>query len=392
MANILKSTKLDIGEFLKKTVIGLMNISNILLIIFILLLALLIISSIVVDNIIADGYFSRWIINFLLVNKMADGYFSLSFDIIENNYLKLKLFVGLFILLIVVKIILSKIVKRIINGKILRTIIINFLNIILCCYIVFQSVFLFLYIITVNYIKDTSIKANISTNQINNNSYNIIENAGKYLLDRKTSADIMLKNVMAEINNGIINIEKLNDEEYISLAKNICTFFEIKETVDTAEEHYLRNYFSRGPETLSEMIDTILNNNVVFGWKLLSPDEAVLHQMGKNGEYNLKFVSDDGHFEIIYNKDGKKITQEKDPKNMGTFNYADPVLNPRKHSVLDVMPYFIWGNTEEDKSYIELIDDNDENYEVHDYYQNSEAVNRYNNIYELLNKEKVDVK
>jgi hypothetical protein len=391
MANTLKSKKLNITEIFKRSIIVLMNISNIILIISILLLALLIVSSIVIDNIIADGYFSNWIINFLLVNKIADGFFSLSFDIIEKNYLKLKLFVGLFILLIIVKIILSKIIKRIINGEIWRTIIINFLNIILCCYIAFQSVFLFLYIITTGYIIDTSIEANFSASQINN-SRKIVEDTGKYLLDRKTSADIMLKNIMAEINNGILNIDKLTDEEYISLAKNICTFFETKETVDTSEEHYLRNYFSRGPETLSEMIETILNNNVVFGWKLMPPDETVLHQMGRNGEYNLKFVSDDGHFEIIYNRDGKKITQENDPKNMGTFNYADPVLDPEKHSVLDVMPYFIWGNTEEDKSFIELIDDNDENYEVYDYYQNSEAVNRYNNIYELLNKEKVGKK
>jgi hypothetical protein len=388
VVNKLKPANLNIGGFLKKTVIVLMNISNVLLIIFILLLALLIVSSIVAENIIADGYFSGWIINYLLVNKIADGFFSLSFDVIENNYLKLKLFIGLFILLIAVKIILSKILKRIINGEIRKTIILNFLNIALCCYIAFQSVFLFLYIITAGYINDASIKANSSTDQINNSPHKIIETTGKYLLDRKTSADIILKKIMAEINDGIINIEKLNDEEYISLAKNICIFFETKETVDTAEEHYLRNHFSRGPETLSEMIDTILNNNAAFGWKLLSPNETVLHQLGKNGEYNLKFVSDDGHFEIIYNKDGKKITQENDPKNMGTFNYADPVLNPRKHSVLDVMPYFIWGNTDKDKSYIELIDDNDENYEVPDYYQNSEAVNRYNNIYELLTKEK----
>jgi hypothetical protein len=391
MVNTLKSKKLNITEIFRKSIIGLMNISNILLIIFIFLLALLIVSSIVIDNIIADGYFSNWIINFLLVNKIADGFFSLSFDIIENNYLKLKLFVGLFILLIIVKIIINKIIKKIINGEIWRTIIINFLNIILCCYIAFQSVFLFLYITTTGYITDTFVKVNFSANQMNN-SRKIVEDAGKYLLDRKTSADIMLKNVMAEINDGVLNIDKLNDEEYISLAKNICTFFETKETVDTAEEHYLRNYFSRGPETLSGMIDTILNNNVVFGWKLMPPDETVLHQMGKNGEYNLKFVSDDGHFEIIYNRDGKKITQENDPKNMGTFNYADPVLNPEKHTVLDVMPYFIWGNTEEDKSFIELIDDKDENYEVYDYSQNSEAVNRYNNIYELLNKENVGEK
>jgi hypothetical protein len=385
MANTLKSTHSNTGKIFKKTVIGLLNISNMFLIVLILLLTLLIVSSVVIENIIADGYFSNWIINYLLVNKIADGFFSLSFDIIENNYLKLKLFIGLFIFLAAAKIILSKILKRIINGEIWRTIILNFLNIVLCCYISFQSVFLFLYIITVGYINDTSIKANPSAiNNRNNSPHTIIETTGNYLLDKKTSADMLLKKIIAEIHNGTINIEELNDEEYISLAKNICIFFETKETVDTAEEHYLRNYFSRGPETLAEMIDTILNNNVVFGWKLLPPGETVLHQLGKNGEYNLKFVSADGHFEIIYNKDGKKITQEGDPKNMGTFNYADPVLNPRKHSVLDVMPYFIWGNTEEDKSYIELIDDHDANYEVHDYYQNPEAVNRYNAIYELL--------
>lgn len=61
----------------------------------------------------------------------------------------------------------------------------------------------------------------------------------------------------------------------------------------------------------------------------------------------MKFISADGHFEVIYNLDGVKLTEENDPMNMGTFNYADPVTEKLKHTVYDILPFFEWGNSPE---------------------------------------------
>lgn len=61
---------------------------------------------------------------------------------------------------------------------------------------------------------------------------------------------------------------------------------------------------------------------------------------GNNGEYNLKFVSSDGIFEAVYNKDGKLLNRNTDPINMGTYNYASP--NEQLgiyHVIYDVIPY-----------------------------------------------------
>lgn len=59
---------------------------------------------------------------------------------------------------------------------------------------------------------------------------------------------------------------------------------------------------------------------------------------GENGVYNLKFVSDDGKYEGVYDKNGTELTEVNDPVNMGTYNYADP-SDTLEHTIFDVKPY-----------------------------------------------------
>jgi hypothetical protein len=47
----------------------------------------------------------------------------------------------------------------------------------------------------------------------------------------------------------------------------------------------------------------------------------------------------------VYNKEGEKLTEENDPWNMGTFNYAEVEKNKIKHGIYDISPFFLWGNT-----------------------------------------------
>lgn len=81
-----------------------------------------------------------------------------------------------------------------------------------------------------------------------------------------------------------------------------------------------------------------------YGWHLLSQFETVYHMQGKDGDYNVKFVSEDGYHEAIYNKAGDLLTEKNDPVNMGTFNYVDPTGKPAMHAALDVLTYYSYGN------------------------------------------------
>ena len=74
---------------------------------------------------------------------------------------------------------------------------------------------------------------------------------------------------------------------------------------------------------------------------------------GTDGEYNVKFISADGHFEAVYDKEGKLLTEENDPINMGTYNYFGP-NDFNGHKEYDVEPYYIYGNTVNQKGRGEL--------------------------------------
>jgi hypothetical protein len=202
--------------------------------------------------------------------------------------------------------------------------------------------------------------------------------------ENKISAQIKLDYVIFQIKSGIIDIDTMNDEEYISIGYKVCNLISIVDRISKSE-HYFRNYFSRAPLTLDEMIETIQKNESPFKWKLVTPNNSIFHMFGKDGEYNTKFISEDGHFEAVYNKSGKLVTEKNDPLNMGTFNYADQVNEKTKHLEFDIMPYFKWGNSKNDSRHYMSIDSNtDDNIEPEDFNSNQDAVERYKRIYKEI--------
>lgn len=108
------------------------------------------------------------------------------------------------------------------------------------------------------------------------------------------------------------------------------------------EMHFFRNKLNRCPSSLDAMMQYI-TDNPDKKWTMLDPDQAAFHMNGTNGEFNLKFVSPDGHFEAVYNSiTGALVT---DAENMGTYNYVGP-SDASGHTTYDVNPYFMWGNIE----------------------------------------------
>jgi hypothetical protein len=216
-----------------------------------------------------------------------------------------------------------------------------------------------------------------------------LKNTGKSGILAQMELDFLI----FQIENKIINLNTLNDQDYINFGRNVAELMNIIGKVKTEKEHYFRNYFSRAPLTLSEMIDTIQRNNSLFKWELMTPGYTLLHMYGANGEYNIKFISEDGYFEAVYNRGGELLTQYNDPLNMGTFNYANQINNKDEHTEFDVMPYFRWGNTSEERGRFLRTDPNtDDHLEPEDFNANSDAVEHYKNIYKIIyGKEYVNI-
>lgn len=101
--------------------------------------------------------------------------------------------------------------------------------------------------------------------------------------------------------------------------------------------HYdLRLHLNKQPVSLNALL------KVKDDWKLLRIKSSAYHMHGENGEYNLKFISKDGHFEAVYSSLSSNLVLN--PWNIGTYNFANPSDKPN-HYTYDVEPFFKWNNT-----------------------------------------------
>lgn len=108
----------------------------------------------------------------------------------------------------------------------------------------------------------------------------------------------------------------------------------------TKEEH-----FSRNDNMPVESLPKSPNEAKSLGW-----DNGVAsdcHQFTAGDTRNEKWVSPDGKFEVIFNAEGDMVTASED---YGTYNFCSPNEDPIGHFVYDVIPWFIWGNAEDDKT------------------------------------------
>lgn len=170
-----------------------------------------------------------------------------------------------------------------------------------------------------------------------------------------------LRKIMSDVRNQKAKLEALEEQAFQRLCNRINTLIERQVGPRTAEEHYFRNYLNRGvPRTLEEMVTLINASPPGRKWKLQSPKQAAFHMQGPDGVYNVKFVSPDGHFEAVYDKEGILLTEANDPINMGTYNYADPARELFKHVLYDVSPFGDWGNSAATSNF-ELYEDGMEN-------------------------------
>ncbi|MCL1919318.1 MAG: RHS repeat-associated core domain-containing protein, partial [Peptococcaceae bacterium] len=74
---------------------------------------------------------------------------------------------------------------------------------------------------------------------------------------------------------------------------------------------------------------------------------ASLHQNTATDGPNVKYVSPDGKKEVIYDYQGNMVI---DPRDIGTYNFipSGSIWGDAGHLIFDVIPWFLYGNSDED--------------------------------------------
>ncbi len=143
----------------------------------------------------------------------------------------------------------------------------------------------------------------------------------------------------------------LKNQELLNGHKQFDLFFEtfdqhVKQLPYITEElHYFRNelnQYGEAPKQLEEMIELAACGK----WQLFSAKYHRYEVSEYDADYNVKFISSNGRFEVVYHAETGQIVN--DPVNMGTYNYAPGSIIPWKyyqHHKYDKVPWKKWGNT-----------------------------------------------
>lgn len=174
-----------------------------------------------------------------------------------------------------------------------------------------------------------------------------------YLFDQSKAiaSHAILTRMMQDLTD---NQELLSEHRYFKLFFDTFDRY-VKQLPYIPEEiHRYRNelnHYGEAPESLEKMIELVACGK----WKLFSARYHRYEVDEYNSAYNVKFISSDGRFEVVYNiETGELVT---DPINMGTYNFAPGSIVPWKyyqHHKYDKVPWKKWGNTNQ-VSYEEII-------------------------------------
>lgn len=110
--------------------------------------------------------------------------------------------------------------------------------------------------------------------------------------------------------------------------------------IPSIETHYGRNQLMP-VSTLPQKVETAIR----LGWD--DSVGAACHQFTSPDRSNVKYVSPDGHKEVIFNRSGHIVTASED---YGTYNFADSRQDPVGHFYRDVLPWLLWGNDRTDST------------------------------------------
>lgn len=189
---------------------------------------------------------------------------------------------------------------------------------------------------------------------------------------------------------NLIIIDYHNTKSTVKLLSNLIfdektlKYSFIKYQLSNAQIHYFRNYLNSliYDSIFSDENYTDLENFIIYNrrridlglqpWKLMTPAQSLYHMQNKTGNNNMKFVSHNNTFELVFDSSTERLILDK--INDGTYNYGYS-KNAITHTILDVDPYFKFDN------YFDIKSDN----------QNSLS-NARNNIKVNYNQKQTSIK
>jgi len=113
-----------------------------------------------------------------------------------------------------------------------------------------------------------------------------------------------------------------------------------KERFPSKEKHYSRNL-----NMPLEDLPGTPEEAEKWGWD--DDVAADCHQFTSSDKSNMKYVSPDGRSEAIFDSEGDLVTA---PEDYGTYNFSSPNEDPVGHFYMDVLPWLVWGNEENDST------------------------------------------
>jgi hypothetical protein len=156
-------------------------------------------------------------------------------------------------------------------------------------------------------------------------------------------------------NNPDINFGEIELNELSKLDPKLDTglFQELRDL------HYTKNLINREQFTLQRLVKNKFEiNGVTF--KKMPWYASFYHMIGLKNIGNTKYVSEDGRFEVVFNKKGEMVSSNIDAKNMGTYNIAPSTNQKTKkyHTPCDVDTYEYFGNANKGAGRLTALDVN----------------------------------
>ena len=143
-----------------------------------------------------------------------------------------------------------------------------------------------------------------------------------------------------------------DNADYLAYCKWISELVTQSGRIPNQQLHYLRNQLILSIANLEQLKE--YQNTHPDAWILYTAENSLFHLNGPDGIFNLKFASADKSFELVFRKaedlnqpgSARALTETADPyDNLGTYNYATTDI--LKHTLFDVVPYYLYGNTAE---------------------------------------------
>ena len=152
------------------------------------------------------------------------------------------------------------------------------------------------------------------------------------------AAMLKYKSVMNELQNALrrVGLEPINPiDALMDFDKNIATIEEI-----IRELHYTR---LKESDQAVDALPKSPKEAEMRGFIRASDNQNRYHR-NKGETENVKYYHPITGQEVVFDKNGKIVTT---PENRGTKNYG-PNPTSREHVIYDIVPYWIWGNSEDD--------------------------------------------